>query len=358
LAAIADEDVAPRVDDPRLQMWFLGNETGMFDHPGHDNDGVRDFRRWIWTLCPEASTIDAPQCAPHALAGFLRARYSTLGALNSAWESAYPGEDFATIVDVGPRPVPYEHDCNLTCREDLQRFVHDELLRRWVELVTTTVRATDPGHLLASPRMALVGAPAYRFWEGASSATPEAWYDEPGVSVPTDAADVTYCPFDLLARKGDAGFDLVAVNVYDGDPQFEEPWLGDGFRKLHERSGLPIVVSEFSIRARIDGWSNRGGAGAFVPDDDATDDQIQRGAYYRSQIEQFAAHPFVLGASWHAWSDRYDASDPAHQIDMGLLQCDDPARGFEAGQRWDELDDRIADTNCGILERIEQLTGS
>jgi hypothetical protein len=41
------------------------------------------------------------------------------------------------------------HDCNQTCREDLQRFVHDELLRRWVEIVTTTVRATDPDHLLS-----------------------------------------------------------------------------------------------------------------------------------------------------------------------------------------------------------------
>jgi hypothetical protein len=42
---------------------------------------------------------------------------------------------------------------------------------------------------------------------------------------------------------------------------------------------------------------------------------------------------------------------------MGLLQCDDPARGFEAGARWAEIDDRIADTNCSILERIDALTG-
>jgi hypothetical protein len=357
LATMVAEDVAPRVGDPRLQMWFVGNETGMLDRAGHGADGVRDFRRWLWTQCPDASTIDAPQCAPHALAGFLRTRYGTLAALNTAWESAYAGDDFVAIVEAGPRPVPYVHDCNQTCREDLQRFVHDELLRRWVELVTTTVRATDPGHLLASPRMALTDSTGYRFWNGASSNSPDAWYDEPGTPVPTDTDDVVYCPFDLLGRTGEAGFDLIAVNVYDGDPEFSEPWLGDGFAKLHERSGMPIVVSEFSVRARIDGWSNQGGAGSFVPNDDETPDQIQRGAYYRSQIEQFAAHPYVLGAAWHAWSDRYDASDPAHQIDMGLLQCDDPARGFVAGERWDEIDDRIADTNCTIMDRLAELTG-
>lgn len=355
LAAMVDEDVLPRVDDPRLQMWFLGNETGMLDRAGHGNPGVRDFRRWLWTQCPDGSTPEAPQCAPHALAGFLAARYATIAELNAAWESDHA--DFVAIVEGVPRPVPYEHDCNQTCREDLQRFVHDELLRRWVELVTTTVRATDPDHLLASPRMALTDASGYDFWNGASSDSPDAWWDTPGTPVPTDTDEVVYCPYDLLARDGSAGFDLVAVNVYTGDPEFAEPWLGAGLTKLHERSGLPVIVSEFSVRARIDGWSNKGGAGSFVPDDDATDDQIQRGAYYRSQIEQFAAHPFVLGAAWHAWSDRYAAADPAHQIDMGLVQCDDPARAFEAGARWDEIDDRIADTNCTIMDRLAELTG-
>jgi len=65
----------------------------------------------------------------------------------------------------------------------------------------------------------------------------------------------------------------------------------------------------------------------------------------------------VLGGSWHAWSDRYLSADDAHQIDMGPLQCDDPARGFEAGARWAEIDDRIADTNCTIMDRIAELTG-
>ena len=42
---------------------------------------------------------------------------------------------------------------------------------------------------------------------------------------------------------------------------------------------------------------------------------------------------------------------------MGLVQCDDPARGFSAGTRWNLLDDRVADTNCNILARIQAATG-
>jgi hypothetical protein len=39
------------------------------------------------------------------------------------------------------------------------------------------------------------------------------------------------------------------------------------------------------------------------------------------------------------------------------MQCDDPARGFEAGKRWNEIDDRIAETNCNIMTLIADKTG-
>jgi len=353
LDAMVAREVAPRRDDPRMQMWFLGNEDGMFDMASH-GEGVRDFRRWIWSPVPAGSTVDTPLCARHALAAFLGERHGAIDALNAAWESAYA--DFAAIADGGPRPVPYDHDCNLACREDLQRFVHDRLLPTWVAAVTTRVRAADPNHLLASPRLALGDSRRYRFFAPRSGEDPDLWLDS-GDPVGTDTDSVTYCPFDQLRRDGDRGFDLVAVNVYEGESTFERPWLTDGLHKLQERSGLPVIISEFSVRARIAGWSNRGGAGAFVPDDDGTDDQIQRGARYRSQIEQLVGFRNVVGAIWHAWSDRYMPDDDTLQIDMGLVQCDDPARGMEAGARWPELDERIAETNAGIMDLIEARTG-
>jgi len=351
------EDVAPRVGDPRLQMWFLGNEIGIWDRTDPDQQGVRDFRRYLWSDCPAGSSPDTPLCAPHALAAFLRSEYGALSALNAAWESAYPGEDFAVIVEQGPRPVPYEHDCNLTCRYDLQRFVHDEMLARWVHETTTRVRAADPHHLLSSPRMALSNASSYRFWSPASSEDPDFWADAPDTPVPTDGEAATWCPFDLLARDGDAGFDLISVNVYTGHEAFDEPWFSQGVEKLHQRSGLPIYVSEFGVRAKIEGWSNAGGATAFVPSSDGVDDQEQRGERYASQLAQFAGLPYVIGAAWHAWSDRYLADDAERQINLGLVQCDDPEAGLEAGARWDKLDDRIAAINCDIESLLEAETG-
>jgi hypothetical protein len=355
--AMVAEDVAPRVTDPRLQMWFLGNEIGIWDRTDPELQGVRDFRRHLWTDCPEGSSLDGPQCASHALAAFLRETYGTLAALNEVWESDYPGDDFAVIVEEGPRPVPYEHDCNFDCRYDMQRFVHDELLARWVRETTTRVRAVDPSHLVSSPRLALSNEGHYRFWSPASSDDPDTWADAPEVSVPTDSERATYCPFDLLARDGDSGFDLVSVNVYTGREEHAEPWLSDGLSKIHERSGLPVYVSEFGIRARIEGWSDTGGASAFVPSSDGVDDQEQRGQRYASQLRQFASFPWVVGAAWHAWSDRYLADDPEHQINTGLMQCDDEARGLEAGARWDGLDDWIASTNCGIEAILEGEEG-
>ena len=357
LDAMVEQKVAPRAGDPQLQMWFLGNEIGIWDRTDRDADGVRDLRRWIWSDCPEGSSPDEPLCAPHALAAFLRELYGTLPALNEAWDAAYPGEDFAVIVEEGPRPVPYEHDCNLTCRYDLQDFVHDELLARWVRETTTRVRAADPNHLLSSPRLALSNSTRYRFWSSASSDDPDVWSDTPDVPVPTDDDETTFCPFDLLARDGDSGFDLVSVNAYTGREEFDEPWFSDGLRKLHERSGLPVFVSEFGIRARIDGWSNTGGALAFVPASDGEDDQEQRGQRYASQMAQFASQSFVVGAAWHAWSDRYLADDPDHQMNIGLVQCDDPELGLEAGARWDGIDDVIREVNCDIDGLLAAETG-
>jgi hypothetical protein len=47
----------------------------------------------------------------------------------------------------------------------------------------------------------------------------------------------------------------------------------------------------------------------------------------------------------------------AHQIDMGLVRCEVPAQGHVAGERWPEIDERVAEANCGIMETIAGNTG-
>jgi hypothetical protein len=354
LDALVEREVGPRAGDPGLQLWFAGNETGIFDVAGRGG-GVRDLRRWVWSDVPAGSSIDAPTCSRHGLAAFLRDRYDgSIDALNAAWEAAY--RDFVDVVESPRRPVPYVHDANLRAREDLQRFVHDELLPRWIGAVTTRIRAADPNHLVATPRLAIASPAAYRFWSGRGEAEPDHWAEAPRALVGAGTADVRYRPFDLLARTGDAGFDLVAINGYTGQPRFPAGWFEEGVRRIRVEAGLPVLVSEFGLRARIDGWSNRGGAQAFVPHTDSFDDQRQRGTRYRSQLEQFIAAG-ILGACWHAWSDRFIAADRSLQINLGLVRCSDPPRGMAPGDRWPRLDNEVAETNRTIYERIASLTG-
>ena len=94
-----------------------------------------------------------------------------------------------------------------------------------------------------------------------------------------------------------------------------------------------------------------------VPHTDSVEDQLQRGRRYRSQIEQFIEFPFLVGASWHAWSDRFMPTDSSLQINLGLVQCTDAAHDMRAGERWQPADDLIADTNQTILQRIGASTG-
>ena len=355
LEALVEREVAPRRDDPGLQMWFAANENGIFDVAGHGPPGVRDFRRWVWSDVPPGSGVDRPLCARHALAAFLRERHGTIGALNAAWGSDYP--DFAAIVEERPHPVPHVHDCGAACRADLQRFVHDRLLTEWVRALTTRIRAADPNHLVASPRLAIATRRSYRFWSGRSDGDPDRWADPPSVPIGDDVADVRFSPLDLLGRDGQAGFDVVALNAYTGARTFARPWFTDGVHKVQRESGLPVLMSEFGLRSRIDGWSNRGGAPAFVPRGDGIDDQLQRGQRYRSQIDQFAGFRHIVGAAWHAWSDRYVPTDRSLQINLGLMQCTDDIRGMDAGRRWRRVDGLVAGTNRTIMRRIARKTG-
>ncbi|MEZ4431461.1 MAG: hypothetical protein R3F65_03550 [bacterium] len=261
----------------------------------------------------------APAAAPHALAAFLAERYETLAALAAAWESEYPGDDFAFVVEAGPRPVPYVQSCNLACREDLQRFVHERLLPAWVALITGEIRRADPTHLVATPRLALASTAAWRFW----SAHDDVWADAPAIELPSDRETVRYRPWHLLGRRGDVGFDLIAVNVYTGADRFPEPWLTDGITAMHRESGLPVLVSELGVRARIEGWSNRGGAFAFVPGGRRRRRPASAGRSLSGQVAQLVALPMVVGAP-RGVKRGPTATGPTtsrRQINLRLVQC-------------------------------------
>jgi hypothetical protein len=94
-----------------------------------------------------------------------------------------------------------------------------------------------------------------------------------------------------------------------------------------------------------------------VPHTTLLEDQRKRGRRYQSQIDQLVGFRDVVGAMWHAWSDRFNATQPSSQINLGIVQCTDPDDHMEAGRRWTPVDALIAETNHDILKRIADKTG-
>jgi hypothetical protein len=332
-----------RRDDPLLLVYWLDNEIGLFDWPLHLDRGTRDMRIWIWSTCPPGSSIDQPACAPHALGRFLKDRYQGDPArLSRAW-----GKSFASFDAVlAARPTPGSDDpgrrCEGECEQDMQRFQR-VLWRKWVVVWTGLVRELDPNHLVGSPRMAIGNPDLYCFW-GIEDCT-ATFTDGRRVR----AGDgVTYSPFALFRRNGRYGFDLIGVNAYSRTDRrgYDRPWLKNGLHTMMRESALPIFVSEFGIRARVEGWSNSGGAPAFVPAADPEREQELRGEFYAWDMAQFASFRGVVGASFHRWADRYV---PDEQMNMGIVHRD--------GTRWAAFDDRIRRWNIGTYSRIKRLTG-
>ncbi len=244
------------------------------------------------------------------------------------------------MIDKRPQPgtTTGTHKCTAECPDDLQRFWR-QTLRAWVAVTTTTIRALDPNHLIAAPRMSVATSSEYCFF-GIDSCT-DRFLD--GRTVPQREL---YSPWSLLRREGDVGFDVVAINVYSraGRAGFDEPWFAQGIHKVTDESGLPVIISEFGVRSIQPGWSNSGGAPAYVPS--GGDVQARRGRYYQIDMNRFLDFRNVIGASFHRWADRFDDED---QINMGLVQRD--------GSRWRGMDSRVRGLNQSVYGKIADKTG-
>jgi hypothetical protein len=330
--------------DPNLVLYWLGNEIHVFERPLAPA-GERDYRLAIWSNCPSTSSFNTPQCAPDALGRLLADKYVTTQALNAAWGTSVHSFHEA----VGDRPIPRStdpaHACTGACPDDLQVFAQS-MLRRWVEVETSTLRHLDPNHLVSSPRLAVSSSDSFCWWGTAHC--PAQFTD--GTPIPADTATVHYSPWPLFARVDDKGFDLVSVNAYSrrNTEGYDQPWWNEGLAKVETESGLPMLVSEFGIRTQVPGWlNNSSGAPSYVAPTGSVDgDQARRGDYYAFDLSLFASDPHVLGALFHRWSDEYNATT---QAELGVVEPD--------GGVWEPFATRIQSYNAGIVSQLQTLTG-
>jgi len=220
-----------------------------------------------------------------ALRDFLQGKYDGIDALNDAWHTEYGSLD--QIIEDKPDPAQSEG----RMREDFEAFAR-EIVKKYVDVTLSIIRHEDPGRLVFSPRL-MFGDSAY---------------------------------VDLYAR-----YDAIAVNRY---PSNNEPGLSQEtvarLREIHERSGRPIIIGEWSVPALDSG---------LYDDPDLLDwsfpqtvpTQTDRARQAACVTIDFYNLPFVIGAHWFIW---YDFDSPERRANRGLFTAD--------GQPYVELIDALA----------------
>jgi agarase len=110
--------------------------------------------------------------------------------------------------------------------------------------------------------------------------------------------------------------DAQSLNFYAADAQLN----GEMFRMMYQRSGQPIIISEYSFHS-LDGASGNRDLVGFpgqVPDQQARADG------YRLMTSRLARVPYIVGADWFQWADepaqgRTDGED----VNFGVVDIHD-----------------------------------
>ncbi|MCS7225305.1 MAG: beta-agarase [Armatimonadetes bacterium] len=161
------------------------------------------------------------------------------------------GRDGERIRDEGKERA----DENLTL-EDRQAFL-GVVARRYFSLWHKAIRAVDPHHLILGCRFAGLRAPEVILME--------------------------MIPF----------VDAVSVQWYGWSENFPIAAL----QKIHEITGKPVILSEFSFIAEDSGQPNKKRAVEPVPT------QKDRASHYRTLVKTLMSLPFAVGFHWFEWAD-------------------------------------------------------
>jgi hypothetical protein len=259
---------------------------------------VRDYGRYVkdkswfaaWFADNEIRFEDlyrrvaSPHCAA-ALLAFLSRKYGgDINRLNAAWDS-----HFASFEDLAAhRPDPILRQGRIY--EDYREFSR-EIVKRHVAVTLRVIREEDPGRLVFSQRFMLSGL--------------------------CEAMDY----LDLFAA-----YDGIAVNMY---PCNQRPGLSEAektvLRGVHEKTGRPILLTEWSIPALDSGLYQN-------PDkldwswEQVVTDQTERAAQAARVAADHYNLPFIVGSHWFTL---HDIDNDRRQANRGLYRSN--------GEPWPEL---------------------
>ncbi|MEM3424561.1 MAG: beta-galactosidase [Thermoproteota archaeon] len=252
---VAEKMCAPRRDDPYLLGYFTDNELRW----GPDwRSSKHLFDDYL------ALEKDAP--GKRMLVQYLREKYGSIGELNAKWGTGF--SSFEDILNIYGPPAGASLDSD--------RLGFLELVsKRYFKVCHDAIRKHDPNHLILGCRFA-------------------------------------FRPPDEVLKGCIGHVDVVSVNNYGWEPPLED------LRAINRLTGLPVMITEFSFKARDSGLPNTRGAGTPL----AT--QGDRAERFENYVSKILSEPYVVGYHWFQYSDqpaqgRFDGENS----NFGLVNIED-----------------------------------
>ncbi len=252
---VAEKMCAPRRDDPWLLGYFTDNELRW----GPDwRSSKHLFDDYL------ALEKDAP--GKRVLIQYLWEKYGSISELNAKWGTSF--SSFEDILNI------YEPPDRASLDSDRLGFL-ELVSKRYFKVCHDAIRKHDPNHLILGCRFA-------------------------------------FRPPDEVL-KGCVGYvDVVSVNNYGWEPPLED------LRAINRLTGLPVMITEFSFKARDSGLPNTRGAGTPL----AT--QVDRAERFENYVRKILSEPYVVGYHWFQYSDqpaqgRFDGENS----NFGLVNIED-----------------------------------
>lgn len=252
-------------DDPSFLGWYVDNEIDF-----------SELFRYVWS-----------EYASREFLHTLTTKYKTIAALNEAWSSSFRVFEFETFEDVlinKPEPVNWDDPLWV----DFAAFER-HMVGEYISYTCSLVRELDPNHLVISNRINLNPMPEL------------------------------HRTIDLWGQ-----YDIVCMNIY---PDNNTIGFNSGeiaiMKRLHERTGRPVLIGEWSVPSVDSGLYGFGkdplGRALDWSWPQVVRTQKERGEIYEMCMKQLASLDFMLGAGWFI---TFDIDNRQRRANRGIMNLE------------------------------------
>lgn len=203
----------------------------------------------------------------------IRELWSDIAEFNAAWGTNL--EDWEALAHLQELPTDRPEAYGKLFSPWLFRVAYD-----YFETTTTAIRKHDPNHLILGVR-----------FKG-------------------------YAPPEVVRASRDFT-DAQSLNYYVSDGLLDQ----EMFDMMHELSGQPVIITEYSFHS-LDGRSGNRNTFGFAAQ---VLDQQARADGYRLMTTRLARVPYIIGADWFQWNDEPPSgrTQDGEDVNFGIVDIDD-----------------------------------